>query len=437
MNAMAKLCRPILEYKDKIVNSGIDVENGEYKIPKATVKRFIFFMRRVSDTRVAGMIDYPLSEVLVIAFLAVLAGASGWGGIETFGKAKEKWLKKFLVLECGIPSHDTFRRVFALIDPQQFGAATVAFLMERIHKIKKSLKINSEGYKHIGVDGKEAKGTGRKYDSDEKIPNLQTLHIYDSSNSICLVSASIDKKTNEIPVAQQYLGVMQLKDCIVTFDSMNTQKKTIAIIVEKGGEYIGALKGNHENFHQDIIDYFTEDVLKSIAKKKENFYSVTEKAHNKIETRKYYLTTDINWFAEKKLWAKLKSFICYELNTEDLVTGKKTFERRYYIASVKDIELCADSIRQHWSVESMHWHLDKTFFEDDNTTIDKNAFNNLSQLYKLVLTLYKLIQPFYKKNTSIRKIKLWFGWDFEIQFAKLLNMFDEKFLETFMLDAKK
>jgi predicted transposase YbfD/YdcC len=339
------------------------------------------------------------------------------------------------VLEKGIPSHDTFRRVFSIIDTDQFCSATVAFLIEKMDRIKKALKIKTEGYTQFCIDGKEENGTGRKYGTDQKIPNLQTLHIYNFSDGICLVSAPISEKTNEIPIAQKYLQALYLKDCIVTFDSMNTQKKTIAIIAKKGGDYVAALKGNHDNFHKDIKDFFTDDMLSSIREGNENYYTITEKAHNRIETRKYYLATDINWFAEKKLWGKLRSFICYELETEDLVSGKKTFERRYYISSLIDIELCAESIRNHWSVESMHWHLDTLFLEDDNTTTSKNAFNNLSILNKLVLTLYKLVQPYTKKQ-SIRRIRKGFGWDYENQFIKLLTLFDEDFLRDALLSVK-
>ena len=423
-----------MQYKE-IVKTFIGDELNEYKPTKKVIKRFIFFMKDVYDPRKAGMISYPLSEILVIAFLSVLAGFSEWQDIELFGNAKKKWLKKFLVLEYGIPSHDTFRRVFAMIDPVQFGNATVTFLIDNLESIRKTLKLSLEGPRQICVDGKEEKGTGRKYGTDQKVPNLQILNIYDSSLGVFLYSKSIDNKTNEIPVAQEVLANMQLKGCVVTFDSMNTQKDTISVITSKGGDYVAALKGNHPTLHEELKLFFSEDYRKSIANNKTNFYSVKEKAHNQIETRNIYLSTNIKWFEDKHLWSKLKSFICYETKTEHLVTHEITTEIRYYLSSLKDAELCADSIRGHWSIESNHWLLDVVMEEDDLTTMDKNAFNNLAILNKFVLTLYKLVQPLIK--CSIRSVRKLFGLSFEDHLAKLLSVLDEDFLENAMQNVKK
>jgi predicted transposase YbfD/YdcC len=290
--------------------------------------------------------------------------------------------------EVGVPSHDTFRRVFGLINPDELQRATTMFVIEEFEKLKCVLGINEKGMRHYAIDGKEQKGTGRKYGTDQKVPNLQTLHCYDVTNAICLYSAPISEKSNEIPTAQAMLSLMQLKNCIVSFDAMNTQKDTVSVIINGGGHYVGGLKGNHPHFHNEAELYFSEKVLSVIQKKMKYFRETIEIAHNRIETRRYYMTTDIKWFANLSQWNGLKSFICYEIETEDLVSGKKTKERRCYIASITDIELCADTIRAHWGIENqLHWHLDVTFSEDDNTTMDKNAFNNLSILNKMALSL--------------------------------------------------
>lgn len=432
---MANICRPILEYREIIASTGITID--EAKPPKKTLRRFIRLLGKVDDPRLDGMIAYPLPEILMIAFLAVLAGASAWTEISRFGIKKQKWLKKFLKLENGIPSHDTFRRTFALIDPSQLEKATVFFLLENMAVMKRSLGIREDGQKRlINVDGKEQNGTGRKYGTDEKIRNLQTLHVYDASNGICLISRPIAQKTNEIPVAQDVLSTMQLKDTIVTFDSMNTQRDTIAIIAEQKGDYVGALKGNHETFFEEVGTWFSDQKKKSIKEKSVNYYETIEKAHNQVETRCYYLTTSISWFEDKKNWKKLKGFVCYEKKTSNLVTGRETTEIRYYITSLKDVQLCAESIRGQWGVESLHWHLDVNFGEDDNTTMDKNAFTNLSILNKLSLTLLKLAQPL-MDNTSIRGLRKEFSWDLEECLSVLLNAFDENTLRSAFENAKK
>jgi predicted transposase YbfD/YdcC len=237
-------------------------------------------------------------------------------------------------------------------------------------------------------------------------------------------------------MAQKYLSEMQLKNCIVTFDAMNTQKDTVSVIVSRGGDYVGGLKGNHEIFHDEVKLYFDEETLATIRKEKNNYYTYKEKAHNRIEKRTYYLTTDIDWFEDKEKWGNLRSFICHEKNTKDLVTGKKTSERHYYISSLTNVELCADSIRGHWGVESLHWHLDSNFAEDDNTTMDENAFNNLSSLNKIALSLYKLMQPAFK-GYSIRTLRQAFKLDCEKMFTDLLILLDEDLLnEAVEVSAK-
>lgn len=432
---MAKICKPLVEYKDIIKSADITPDN--YKPPKKTMKRFIRLLKEIDDTRIENMTDYPLYEILVIAFLAVLANATSWSEIEQFGKSKYKWLKKFLKLENGIPSHDTFRRVFSLINTEQLQKATVFFLLENIDKIKKSLKIKDTSKRLICVDGKEQRGTGRKYGTDSEIKNLQTLHVYDASNCICLFSKAIDSKTNEIPTAQNILKDMQLKNSIVTFDAMNTQKKTIEIISKQKGDYVGALKANHSTFSNEVSEYFTDERLAKIRDKGKNYYKTIDKSHSQVETRHYYLSTYINWFEDKDDWKKLRGLICYKKTIYNTITDKESQETRYYITSLKDVELCAEAIRGHWSVENqLHWHLDYNFGEDDNTTTDKDAFNNLSLLNKLALSLYKLVQPL-MDNSSIRRIKKIFSWSTEDSLALLLNSFDEETLCKALNNAKK
>lgn len=430
---MAKISRPIVEYKEIIQSAGIAPD--DYSPPKRTIKRFIRLLKGIDDIRITNMTDYPLHEILLIAFLAILGNSSSWNEIETFGKMKEKWLRKFLVLKNGIPSHDTFRRVFALVDPAQLERTTVFFLMENMDKIKKSLSVKSGGKRLVCVDGKEERGTGRNYNSDAKQPNLQLLHVYDASHGICLFSQPIKEKTNEIPTAQDILKDLQLKNTIVSFDALHTQKKTIEIISAQKGDYIGALKGNQETCFNEVADYFTEECKKKIREKGVNYYKMLDKAHSQVETRRFYLATSINWFEDKKNWKHLNGFLCYETTTYNTITKEETKDCRYYITSMKDVTLCAEAARGHWAVETqLHWHLDANMGEDDNTTTDRNAFTNLSIMNKLALSLYKLTQPL-MENNSIRMIRKVFSWGYEESVALLLNSFDEKVLKQALENA--
>lgn len=419
---MAKINSFIATYTDTLQE--LDIPVGEGLPPKTVIRRFLRIFQKIDDTRIQAMTDYPLEEILLIAFLAVLGNASTWADMERFGKAKQRWLRKFLLLKSGIPSHDTFRRVFSLIDTRQLQKATVTFLMDNLYAIKKALGIKDDGFRQICVDGKEQKGTGRNYDSDSKVRNLQTLHIYDASNELCLYSEAISEKTNEIPVAQKALESMDLKGCIVTFDALHTQKDTIAIIRERKGEYVGGLKGNQSGLLEEAVSYFDEKELLDYYKEKGDFYETMEKAHGKLERRTYYLVRPTKRKIIKE-WSGLKAFICCIKVVKDK-HGNAKEEIRYYLSSMDDVELCAQAIRGHWSVENkLHWHLDYSLNEDDNTTMDKTAFNNYSLINKMVLSLCKLAKPV-TGSPSIRTLRKEFGWGFEESLSLLLSSFDEE-----------
>ncbi len=388
----------------------------------------------LQDRRQESKLMHNLLDIVIITVIGVMCGCTDWEEVAEFGRGREEVLREYLKLTNGIPSHDTFRRVFGLIAPEELQQSTAQFLVQEISQMKKALGIKDTSLRHISVDGKEQRGTGRKYGTAEKVSNLQTLHCYDITNGICLQSIPISEKTNEIPTAQNMLRNMSLKDCVVTFDAMNTQKDTVSVITDGKGHYVGGLKGSQQLFYEEVVLFFSDDELSSIAKKEKHFRSYTEKSRNRIEKRSYYMTTDIKWFADLHKWAGLKAFVCCVTETEDLVTGQKTQEQRYYITSLTDIEICADSIRTHWGIENqLHWHLDVTFAEDDNSTMDKNAFNNLSIMNKMVLSLLKLIQPTHEVGLKI--IRKLFGWDLIKQLSNLLALLDEEQIEIALLST--
>jgi len=429
---MARLNHFILEYKECIRNTGLTLGGSP---SKRVVYRFVHLFKTVEDPRAEGMIDYPLCEILLIAFLALLSDCSKWTEIEDFGKDNQRWLKKFLKLKNGVPSHDTYRRVFSLIDPAQLQDAITNLLLEHMTALKQAMGIKKESYRHLCIDGKEERGTGRKYGTTEKVPNLQTLHIYDATNSICLVSEPIAEKTNEIPVAQKFLEKINLKGCIVTFDSLHTQVNTIRLIVGQKGDYVGGLKGNQGTLLSRAEGIFTPAKREKLKAMDGRYYRESEKAHNQVETRHYYLVktnTSLNGETE---WKDLRSFICCEKHIFNLVTGKETEEIRFYISSLTDIGLCAEAIRGHWGVEQFHWYLDTSFEEDENTTMDKNAFCCYSLMNKMALAICKLVQPF-MGNRSIRRIRKSFARDPETNLAILLNNFDTEQLREAISSQK-
>jgi len=402
-------------------------------VPRKPIRKLIRFFQTVEDARLQGKIHYPIHEILMVAFIAVMAGAGTIVDIEMFGKVHEKWLKKNFKVEHGIPSHDTFRRVLSIIRPVQLQHATVAFLLDNIKCMKRAFRMEA-GIKQYCLDGKTARGTGRLAGFEREIKQMHTLHVYDRSDGICLVSQEVGEKTNEIPVAQEILRLLDLKGSVVSFDALNTQRDTIAAVVSQQGDYVAALKGNQHELYREITSFFTPSLLKRIEDGGKNYIEVREKSHNRIEVRKYYLSKNVSWLVQLSDWPGLKALVYYSVHTEDINTGKTTDEKYCYISSLTDAELCADVIRGHWSIENqLHWHLDVNFLEDSTQIIDRTAFQNFSLLNKMALSLFRLIAPVLKQ--SVRSSKKHVGWDIDV-LTKTFRLLDEDILADAVLDVK-
>jgi predicted transposase YbfD/YdcC len=368
------------------------------------------------------------------AFIAIMAGANTFVDIAVFGSINEKWLRKHFMVSHGIPSHDTFRRVFSIMDSNHVQEATVTFLLDRIKLIKKAFNIESTGLKQYCVDGKTARGTGRLKGSAQEVRQIHTLHVYDRSDGICLVSKPVGEKTNEIPVAQDILKLLDLKGAVVTFDALNTQRGTVAAVIGQKGHYVAALKGNQPELFQEATSFFTPERLKRIESGKANYLEIKEKSHNRIEVRKFYLSKNVSWLVQLKDWDGLKALVYYSLCTEDINSGKKTEETYCYISSLADVELCAEVIRGHWSVENqLHWHLDVNFFEDSTEIIDRVAFQNMSLMNKMALSVLKLIAPLLKH--SVRGARKHIGWDVDAVISSFCVL-DEDILAVAALNVK-
>ena len=432
---MAKISNTLIEFADVIKENGIEC-NESLAPSNRLVKRFIRLAKQVPDSRMQGMISYPLKEILLVAFFAVLSGAEQWTQLEQFGRAREKWLRSFLKYKNGVPSHDTFRRVFSLIPTDILQTLIVDFLIDNIARIKVSLGIEDKSVRLLNIDGKQSNGTGRKSSNDGSFPNFQTLNIFDASNCICISMKNISSKTNEIPAAQAALEFINVKGAVVTCDAMNTQKTTMAAIADRrnGGDYVAALKKNHQLFYDEVESYFSIEKKKEIKRNNVGFVTSLDKAHSKVERRNFYVSDDIKWFHGKADWTKLRAFICYEKLMYDTQTGLDTCELRYFISSVTDAELCAEAIRGHWAIENvLHWHLDASFADDADMTTDKNAYYNFTAMRRMALTLCKISQSFMK--CSIKNMRWLIGLEYKQELGKILGTLDETFLEQSLRSA--
>lgn len=343
----------------------------------------------IEDKRQKKKVKHKLLDIVVIVLFAKLANADDWEEIEIFAKANEEFLKQYIALENGIPSHDTIQRVMGNIAPGY---------MQGVYKKWNELVNSKEGEtlkKIICIDGKTMRGNKSKKQKANHI-----VSAWCDMDGFCLGQKKVEEKSNEITAIPKLLDTIQVKGSVITIDAMGTQTEIAEKIKQKRADYTLAVKENQKNLYKEISEYFeTEEFLKEI--KCNNGYKVTkEKAHSQIETREYYQWDKVKWMQEKSRWKGMKSIgmVCKTTEQE----GKQVTERRYYISSLPlNVELFARTVREHWSVESMHWHLDVTFKEDANTTLDKTAAQNLNIINKWCLSILKLFEV--GKKMSLRK----------------------------------
>lgn len=321
----------------------------------------------VPDCRHPSYVRHLLGDIIMIVFFALLGNANEWGEIESIAKRKEKWLRKYLELPYGIPTDDTYRIVVGNINTDQFFQVTVQLLLQTVEGILDAAgalgDVHEKGI--LAVDGKVSRGSGRKEAADGPVKAMQMLNVYSCDTGMCLAHRPIGEKTNEIPAAQEILGLMDLKGMVVTADAMNCQKETAAVIHDGKGEYVLALKGNQGLFYVEVKEYFDEGCLAGLKGNKGCYKKTVEAEHGGIAVREYYITEETGWFSEKKQWKGLRSsgMVHKELKKAD---GSIEEEDRYYICSTGgDVEEFERAVRSHWGVENvLHWHLDFTFGDD-------------------------------------------------------------------------
>ena len=336
------------------------------------------------DKRQAAKVKHKLNEIIGIAFFAMMGNADTFPEIEIFGKEHEKVLREYFELENGIPSHDTIERAFAMFSPK--------FLEHYQSRFNEMLNDN-EGEKIkkiIGIDGKTQRGN----DTDEQKAN----HIVSAvdNEGFCLGQVKTADKSNEITAIPELIEKLNVAGHIITTDAMGCHTEIVKKIRKKKADYVLALKGNQGTLHEDVKLYFADRDFQN----KSAYHSTVEKARGGLERREYCQTDDIEWMSQKKEWVGLKSIAM----TRNTITknSNTTTETRYFISSLPvNVKEVGRAIRSHWMVESYHWHLDVTFREDANRTIDKQAAYNLNVLRKLCTNSLKLIE-ICKKNASMK-----------------------------------
>jgi predicted transposase YbfD/YdcC len=368
------------------------------------MEQVLEYLTHVEDKRQARKVMHKMSDIIALVFLAMLSGADEWTTYEIFGKEHEGFLRQYLELPNGIPSHDTIERVFAMVSPE--------FLQG--FKTKWHEMLNSdEGEKIrklLALDGKSQRGNGRGSQKGNHIVSAV------DEDGFSLREVRVDEKTNEITAIPELLDSLNIKGHIITTDAMGCQTEIVKKIRKKRADYVLAVKGNQPTLHEAIRLYFADEELLS----KCDYSKTVEKARSGIEKREYWQTEDILWYDKRKNWAGLKS-IAMTRNTV-VRNGVTTTETRHFISSLPlDVKEIARAIRGHWMVESQHWHLDVTFREDGNHTLDKQAAFNQNIMRKLALSVLKVFDTG-RKNTSIRAKRFTIGTNPEKRLAEIMNL---------------
>ena len=343
---------------------------------------------------------HSLSDILIIVVLATICGADGWVEIERFAIAKEEWLSTFLELPHGIPSHDTFGRVFALLNPKVFETCFLNWLSSLTIDLKREI---------IALDGKTVRGSGNKRQGD---PAIHLVSAWAAKNRMMLAHVKTEDKSNEITAIPKLLKMLDVENSVVTIDAMGCQTKIATQIKKQGADYVLSLKENQKTLYDNVVSIF----FKAESNKQKQYKNVLHrrkiekiKDHGRIETRRYTLVSARDPLLFELRWPGLRGIGKVEVIRT--TNNEVTRSTRYFLTSLnhENIDLFMEAVRKHWEIEvDLHWSLDVSFREDHSQVRIGHAPENLALIRRIALNLLKQEKSHKNGITCKRKTA---GWD--------------------------
>ena len=350
----------------------------------------------LTDPRIDRSRLHELLDIIALAICAVVAGADSWDDIEDFGNAKHDWLKTFLDLPNGIPCHDTFRRLFERLDPDEFQKGFLVWI-EALHEATER--------QVIAIDGKTLR---RSFDRAKGKSALHMVHAWATANHLLLGQLAVDEKSNEITAIPKLLKMLEISGAIVTIDAMGCQKEIARTIRGRKADYVLALKANHERLFEQVVAFWDGACGRAMKGPDIDYHREWSEGHGRTEARRCWATSDLDWLVGREEWEGLQSVVFVE--SERFLGDSLSVETRYYLSSLpNDAELLNQTVRSHWGVEnSLHWVLDVTFQEDRSRIKKENAPENFGLLRRLALCLLKK-EPSSKRSIKGKRLRA--SWD--------------------------
>jgi predicted transposase YbfD/YdcC len=342
--------------------------------PDLSIRRYFADLR---DPRRAHRRLHRLQDILVVALCAVIAGAQDWQQIETFGRRRQDWLRRLLALPHGIPSHDTFERVFDRLQPGAFQAR----FRQWARAVGEALCV-----RHVAIDGKTLRGSG-----SADLGPLHLVSAWATAQHLALGQVAVDEKSNEITAIPELLELLDLHGALVTIDALGCQKAIAGQIVAGGGDYVLAVKDNQPTLHEDVHRLFIDGLEDDFAGREHRYCRTAERGHGRTEVRHYHLVkVPVELARKHAAFAGLRT-VGMVFRERQVGDGPAAAETRFFISSLDlKVRAFARAVRSHWGIENnLHWQLDVTFGEDRNRVSKRNAAENLALLRRLTLSLLK------------------------------------------------